>query len=76
LDQGPISFERPFRIGDAVTIGDVSETVTRIRIRATTVMDWDRKELIVSNKEFITGRLIYWSLSDNVIRLRIPIGIV
>jgi potassium efflux system protein len=38
-------------------------------------MDWDRKELIVPNKEFITGRLINWSLSDNIIRIRIPIGI-
>jgi len=70
-----VLFERPFRIGDTVTIGDVSGTVTRIRIRATTVMDWDRKELIVPNKEFITGRLVNWSLSDNVIRIRIPIGI-
>jgi potassium efflux system protein len=70
-----VLFERPFRIGDTVTIGDVSGTVTRIQIRATTVMDWDRKELIVPNKEFITGRLINWSLSDNIIRIRIPIGI-
>jgi potassium efflux system protein len=70
-----VLFERPFRIGDTVTIGDVSGTVTRIQIRATTVLDWDRKELIVPNKEFITGRLINWSLSDNIIRIRIPIGI-
>jgi len=70
-----VLFERPFRIGDTVTIGDVSGTVTRIRIRATTVIDWDRKELIVPNKEFITGRLINWSLSDNIIRIRIPVGI-
>ena len=69
-----VLFERPFRIGDTVTIGDVSGTVTRIRIRATTVIDWDRKELIVPNKEFITGRLINWSLSDNIIRLRVPVG--
>jgi potassium efflux system protein len=70
-----VLFERPFRIGDTVTIGDVTGTVTRIRIRATTIMDWDRKELIVPNKEFITGRLINWSLSDNIVRIRIPIGI-
>ncbi len=70
-----VLFERPFRIGDTVTIADISGTVTRIRIRATTIMDWDRKELIVPNKEFITGRLVNWSLSDNVIRIKIPIGI-
>jgi len=70
-----VLFERPFRVGDTVTIGDISGTVTRIRIRATTVVDWDRKELIVPNKEFVVGRLINWSLSDKYIRIRIPVGI-
>jgi potassium efflux system protein len=70
-----VLFERPFRVGDTVTIGDISGTVTRIRIRATTVIDWDRKELIVPNKEFVVGRLINWSLSDKNIRIRIPVGI-
>jgi potassium efflux system protein len=70
-----VLFERPFRIGDTVTVADISGTVTRIQIRATTIVDWDRKELIVPNKEFVTGRLINWSLSDNIIRIKIPIGI-
>lgn len=70
-----ILFERPIRLGDTITVGDVSGTVTRIRIRATTVTDWDKKELIVPNKEFITGRLINWSLSDEVLRVVIRIGV-
>jgi potassium efflux system protein len=70
-----VLFERPFTIGDTVTIGDIAGTVSRIRIRATTIVDWDRKELIVPNKEFITGRLINWSLSDKIIRIKIPVGI-
>ena len=70
-----VLFERPFRVGDTVTIGDISGTVERIRIRATTIIDWDRKELIVPNKEFVVGRLINWSLSDKYIRIRIPVGI-
>jgi len=70
-----VLFEQPFRVGDTVTIGDINGTVSRIRIRATTVVDWDRKELIVPNKEFVVGRLINWSLSDKYIRLRLPVGI-
>jgi potassium efflux system protein len=70
-----VLFERPFRIGDTVTIGDINGTVSRIHIRATTIIDFDRKELIVPNKEFIVGRLINWSLSDKHIRIRIPVGI-
>jgi potassium efflux system protein len=70
-----VLFERPFSVGDTVTVGDIHGTVTRIQIRATTILDWDRKELIVPNKEFITGRLINWSLSDSIIRIKIPVGI-
>ena len=70
-----ILFERPMRVGDTVTVGDVFGTVTQIRIRATTIQQWDRKELIVPNKEFITGRLVNWTLSDTVLRLDFPVGI-
>ncbi len=70
-----VLLERPFRVGDVVTVGEVSGTVTKIHIRATTIMDWDRKELIVPNKEFITGRLTNWSLSDPVTRIVVPVGI-
>ncbi|MFZ5654584.1 MAG: mechanosensitive ion channel domain-containing protein [Pseudomonadota bacterium] len=70
-----ILFERPFRIGDTVTVGAVSGTVTRIRIRATTITDWDRKELIVPNKAFITDQLVNWTLSDPVLRVLVKVGI-
>jgi potassium efflux system protein len=70
-----ILFERPIRVGDTVTVGDVSGTVTKIRIRATWITGFDRKELVVPNKEFITNRLVNWSLSDAVLRVEIPVGI-
>jgi potassium efflux system protein len=68
-------FERPIRLGDVVTVGDVTGKVTRMQIRATTIRDWDGKELVVPNKSFITGELINWSLSDPITRLTIPVGI-
>lgn len=70
-----ILFERPIRVGDVVTVGDTDGIVTRIRIRATTIRNWDRKELLVPNKEFITQRLLNWSLSDQVTRIVIPVGV-
>ncbi len=70
-----ILFERPIRVGDVVTIGTTDGVVTRIRIRATTIRDFDRKELLVPNKEFISGRLLNWSLSDPIVRLLLPVGI-
>jgi len=70
-----ILFERPMRVGDYVTAGDVSGKVTQIKIRSTTIRSWDRKELIVPNKEFITGRLINWTLSDTILRMDFSVGI-
>jgi potassium efflux system protein len=70
-----ILFERPIRIGDVVTIGETEGAVTRIQIRATTIRTWDGQELLVPNKEFITGRLLNWSLSDQITRIKIPVGI-
>ncbi|QDU79554.1 Mechanosensitive channel MscK precursor [Polystyrenella longa] len=68
-------FERPIRVGDIVTIDSVSGIVSRIRMRATTITDWDRKEYVVPNKEFITGRLLNWTLSDPVNRIVIEVGV-
>ncbi len=70
-----ILFERPVRVGDTVTVANLSGTVSKIHIRATTLTDWDHKEIIVPNKNFITERLINWTLSDPVTRVVIPIGI-
>jgi len=70
-----ILFERPIRVGDTVTVGSISGTVARVRMRATTVVDWDRKELIIPNKEFVTGQVINWTLTDPVLRVIIPVGI-
>ena len=70
-----ILFERPIRVGDIVTIGNNDGVVVRIRIRATTIRNWDRKELLVPNKEFITGQLINWTLSESTTRIVIPVGL-
>lgn len=70
-----ILFERPIRVGDIVTVGDNEGEVTRIRIRATTIRDLDGKELLVPNKEFITGRLLNWTLTDSHMRFSISVGI-
>jgi len=69
-----ILFERPARIGDLITIGDLTGTVSRIRIRATTITDADRKEIIIPNKSFVTDRLINWTLTDSVTRIVIKVG--
>jgi potassium efflux system protein len=67
--------ERPIRVGDIVQIGETTGRVTQIRIRATTVMDWERKELIVPNREFVTGHFVNWTLTDGIVRRSIKLGV-
>ncbi|TDT41496.1 potassium efflux system protein [Halospina denitrificans] len=68
-------FERPIRVGDTVTIDGITGTVTRIRIRATTLVDWDRKEQIIPNKTFVTQDLTNWTLSDSITRVILEVTV-
>ncbi|MDD0824745.1 mechanosensitive channel MscK [Mannheimia sp. AT1] len=70
-----ILFERPMRIGDTITIGSFSGTVSKIRIRATTLVDFDGKEVIVPNKAFVTERLVNWALSSTATRIIVKVGV-
>lgn len=68
-------FERPIRVGDVVTIDDTTGKVSRIKIRATTIVNWNKQELLIPNKAFITGRVINWTLSDEVNRIVVVVGV-
>ena len=68
-------FERPFRVGDVITVNNLDGTVTRIRTRATTILDFDNKEIVVPNKTFITGQLVNWTLSDETTRITLKVGV-
>jgi potassium efflux system protein len=70
-----ILFERPIRVGDIVTVDNVDGVVSRIRIRATTITNWDRKEYIVPNKDFVTGRLLNWTLTNPISRIVLKVGV-
>ncbi|GHB00694.1 hypothetical protein GCM10009069_24460 [Algimonas arctica] len=70
-----ILFERPIRIGDFVTIGDNSGTVTRIKIRATTLGDLDNREILIPNENLISQEVTNWTLSNSTTRVVIHVGI-
>lgn len=67
--------ERPVRVGDVVTIDGQTGLVSKIQMRSTTVTNWDRKELVIPNKDLITEKLLNWSLSNVVNRLVLNVGV-
>lgn len=70
-----ILFERPVRVGDTVTIGDLDGDVTNIAIRATTIKDFDNREVLLPNKSIITENVTNWTLSDTIMRIILDIGV-
>jgi len=68
-------FEQPIRVGDIVSIDGTTGSVSKIRMRATTIVNWDRQELIVPNKDLITNKLLNWTLTDSTNRIIINVGV-
>ncbi|MCA9142849.1 MAG: mechanosensitive ion channel [Planctomycetaceae bacterium] len=70
-----VLLERPIRVGDVVTVDGITGVVQRIHMRATVLRNWDHQELIVPNKEFVTTKLLNWTLSNATNRVVINVGI-
>jgi len=70
-----ILFERPVRVGDTVTIGTLSGTVSNIKIRATTITDFDNRDVLLPNKSLITENVTNWTLNDSITRLILSVGV-
>lgn len=68
-------FERPIRVGDKVTVGNFTGVITRIRLRSTTLIDDENKEVVLPNQAFVTDRFINWTLNNTITRLHIAMKI-
>ncbi|MEE4311783.1 MAG: mechanosensitive ion channel domain-containing protein, partial [candidate division KSB1 bacterium] len=70
-----ILFERPIRVGDRVTVGNIEGDVVEINIRSTTVRSLNHISIIVPNSEFISAQVINWSHGDRKVRIDINVGV-
>ena len=70
-----ILIERPIRVGDFVSINGTTGYVSHMQLRATTIRDLDMRELIIPNKKFITDDVMNWTLTDQMARLIVKVGV-
>lgn len=70
-----IMFERPFRIGDWIAVGDKEGIVRKINIRSTELETFDRAVVIIPNADIISGQLTNWTMTDAGGRLTIDVGV-
>jgi small-conductance mechanosensitive channel len=68
-------FERPLRVGDRVQIEDLIGVVSTIGIRASRVRTTEGADVIVPNGEFVSARVINWTLSDATSRISLLVGV-
>jgi small-conductance mechanosensitive channel len=68
-------FERPIKVGDRVTVGDVEGDVIAINMRSTTVKTLNNIAIIVPNTDFISSQVTNWSHGDPKIRLDLEVGV-
>jgi small-conductance mechanosensitive channel len=68
-------FEQPIHVGDTVEVGDLLGQVKRIGIRASTVRTWQGADIIVPNSQLISDKVTNWTLSDQLRRIDLPVGV-
>lgn len=62
-------FTKAIRIGDTITSGELTGTVTRISTLTTTMVDWDRKEVLIPNHQLLNQVVLNWTLTDTITRV-------
>ncbi|SFT17138.1 Mechanosensitive ion channel [Sphingobacterium wenxiniae] len=68
-------FEKPFKIGDFVEIGDKKGQVMQIGIRSSTLLTDQGARIIIPNGDLLSGRLVNWTFSDSDIRLNMQLTV-
>lgn len=61
--------------GDVIEIEGTYGWINNLRARYASVITRDGTEHLIPNEDLITQRVINWSFTDNLVRVRVPIGV-
>ena len=67
--------DRSIKPGDVIEIDDTYGWITRLNARFVSVVTRDGTEYLIPNEDLITQRVINWSYSNDLVRLKVPFGI-
>jgi len=70
-----LMIERPIKVGDVVVYADAAGRVERIGPRSTRIRTADNVHLIVPNSKLLDNNVVNWTLSDDVVRTRVTVGV-
>ena len=67
--------DKSIKPGDVIQLGDSYGWINFLGGRYISVVTRDGKEFLIPNEDLITNQVVNWSHSNNLLRLKIPIGI-
>jgi small-conductance mechanosensitive channel len=67
--------DKSIKPGDVIQVGDTYGWIKFLGSRYVSVVTRDGTEHLIPNENLVTGQVINWSYSNNLVRLRVPIGI-
>jgi small-conductance mechanosensitive channel len=67
--------DRSIKPGDVIEVGQTYGRIQSLGARYVSVVTRDNTEYIIPNEDLITNRVINWSYTDKLVRLKIGVGV-
>ena len=71
-----LMMERPIKIGDIVEVENIQGTVEWVGARSTIIKTFGNLRLVVPNSTLLQNKVINWSLTDDIVRREIVVGVI
>jgi small-conductance mechanosensitive channel len=71
-----LMLERPVRANDLIEVENTHGVIEQIGARSTRIRATDGRHLIVPNSFFLENNVVNWTLSDDLIRSKVTVGVI
>ena len=71
-----LMLERPVRARDVVEVDGNHGTIENIGARSTQIRSLDGRHMIVPNSFFLESNVVNWTLSDDLMRAKVSVGVI
>lgn len=70
-----ILLDKSIKPGDVIEIEGSFGWINSIRTRYISVITRDRKEILIPNEDFVTNKVVNWSFTDRIVRIKADVGV-
>ena len=70
-----ILLDKSIKPGDVIEIEGTIGWINSLRTRYISIITRDRKEILIPNEDFVTNKVVNWSFTDRIVRIKADIGV-